>query len=215
MRSGAGTEADHRADERAAGYTVVLPPGWQQIPLRDGTGEAIRKIVGETLQQLPQGVSRDDLAPYRIELERRLESVASEARRRGGVQMYLPVAMRHGAPIAASFVVSEGSFGAPEGVEPEMAVSVAAAEGDGFTKVTVDGAPSLRLEQTAPADPARGVDYGSRRVDYVVPLPGQRDRWLIFAFSTLGGGDPDDQYARVLVELFDAIMSTLRWAQPQ
>jgi hypothetical protein len=201
-------------DARPTGYTVILPPGWQQIPLREGTREAIRKIVDETFLQPPRGVSRDELTRHRIDLERRLTSVADEARRRGGVHLYLPVALRHGAPIAASFVVSEGSFGSPEGVDPEMAVSIAASGDDGYSTVTVDGALGLRQERTAPADPDRGVEYGSRRVDYVVPLPGRGDRWLIIAFSTLGGGDPDDQYAKVLVELFDAIMSTLRWTQP-
>jgi hypothetical protein len=36
---------------------------------------------------------------------------------------------------------------------------------------------------------------------------------VVVAFSTLGGGDPDDQYAKILVELFDAIMSTFRWCR--
>jgi hypothetical protein len=56
-------------------------------------------------------------------------------------------------------------------------------------------------------------DYGSRRVDYIVPVPGEVDRWLVIAFSTIGGGDPDDNVARLLVELFDAMMATFRWAR--
>jgi hypothetical protein len=31
-------------------------------------------------------------------------------------------------------------------------------------------------------------------------------------FSTLGSGDPDGEYAKILVELFDAMMSTFRWS---
>jgi hypothetical protein len=49
-------------------------------------------------------------------------------------------------------------------------------------------------------------------VDYAVPVPGAAARWLLVAFSTLGAGDPDDQVARMLVQLFDAMMSTFRWA---
>jgi hypothetical protein len=45
-----------------------------------------------------------------------------------------------------------------------------------------------------------------------VPVPGEAGRWLLFAFSTLGAGDPGDEVARVLVQLFDAMMSTFRWA---
>ena len=78
--------------------------------------------------------------------------------------------------------------------------------------VNVDGVTAARSEQAAPPDPARGIEYGSRRVDYVVPVPGAPDRWLLAGFSTLGAGDPDDGLARMLVQLFDAIMSTFRWA---
>jgi hypothetical protein len=33
-------------------------------------------------------------------------------------------------------------------------------------------------------------------------------------FSTVGDGDPAGQFAGILVELFDAIMSTFRWTWP-
>jgi hypothetical protein len=42
-------------------------------------------------------------------------------------------------------------------------------------------------------------------------VPGADDRWLVFAFSALGVGDPGDALAGLLVTLFDAIMSTFRW----
>ncbi|MDR0344281.1 MAG: hypothetical protein LBI49_14455 [Nocardiopsaceae bacterium] len=203
---------------QAVGYRVVLPPGWSQIPVRSGTREAIKRIVDKTFAQPPDGVSRDQLTPYRIELERRLSAAAAQARRNGGVHLYLPVTLRHGAPIAASFVVSEGSLGSLEDISPDMVVSALAAEeaaagGDGDGTVTVDGVRSLRREHTAPQDPGQEeIGSGSRRVDYVIPVPGQQDRWLLIAFSTLGGGDPDDQFARILVDLFDAIMSTFQWS---
>lgn len=201
----------------AVGYRVVLPPGWHQIPLREGTSEAIKTIVARTFAQPPEGVSRDQLTPYRIELERRLSAAAGQARRNGGVHLYLPVTLRHGAAIAASFVVSEGSLGSLDDISPDMIVSALAAEeaaagSDGDRTVTVDGVRGLRREHTAPPDPGQEeIGSGSRRVDYVIPVPGQQDRWLLIAFSTLGGGDPDDQFARILVELFDAIMATFRW----
>jgi hypothetical protein len=34
---------------------------------------------------------------------------------------------------------------------------------------------------------------------------------MVITFSTLGDGDPSGQYAGLLAELFDAIMSTFRW----
>jgi hypothetical protein len=38
-------------------------------------------------------------------------------------------------------------------------------------------------------------------------------RWVAVYFSTLGGGNPDDQVAALLTTLFDAMMTTFRWAQ--
>jgi hypothetical protein len=59
-------------------------------------------------------------------------------------------------------------------------------------------------------DPAREVDHASRRVEYVLPVPGTADSRLVATFSTVGAGDPEDPAARVPCALFDAIMSTFR-----
>jgi hypothetical protein len=58
------------------------------------------------------------------------------------------------------------------------------------------------------------VEHGSRRVDYVLPVPADPDRWVVVSFSTLGSGDPNGELARLLVELFDAMMTTFRWRRP-
>lgn len=76
----------------------------------------------------------------------------------------------------------------------------------------MDGVAAVRIERTAAPDPDREIEFGSRRVDYVIPVPGQPEQWLIAAFSTLGSGDPDGEHARLLAGLFDAIMSTFGWA---
>ena len=196
----------------AAGYTLVLPPGWERIPARQGTDEAIRAILDAKFRELPPDLPRDQLAPYRAEIEGRLRRAAAQARKNGAIDLYLPVQLRDGLPVPASFVVSEGSI-PPAGIdEPEQIVSYLVTEGADSAAVTVDGVTGARSEQTAGPDPDQGVEYGSRRVDYAVPVPGDAGRWLLFVFSTLGAGDPDDQVARMLVQLFDAMMSTFRWA---
>jgi hypothetical protein len=55
------------------------------------------------------------------------------------------------------------------------------------------------------------VRVGSLRVDYVIPLPGSASRWVIVTFSTPGDGDADGEFARLLAQLFDAVMLTFRW----
>jgi hypothetical protein len=202
-----------------AGYTLVLPPGWRQIPVRQGTRKVIRQIVGDAFRDLPKRVSRDRVTPYRIELERRLTAAADNARRNGGTELYLPVEVVHGMMIAASFVVSEGSLSASPGSGPADVASCLVAgtrssqSDEGATSVAVDGALAIRAEHTAPPDQDSGAEYGSRHVDYTIAVPGSPERWLLFAFSALGAGDPDDKLAKLLAELFDAIMSTFRWTR--
>ncbi|MGH3866440.1 MAG: hypothetical protein ACRDQ4_09950 [Pseudonocardiaceae bacterium] len=48
----------------------------------------------------------------------------------------------------------------------------------------------------------------------MLPVPADPDRWVVVSFSTLGSGDPNDEHARLLVELFDAMMTTFRWRRP-
>jgi hypothetical protein len=196
---------------RTAGYTLVLPPGWEKIPARHGTDAAIKAILDARFRALPAKVPRDRLAPYRAEVEGRLRRAAAQARKNGAVDLYLPVELRNGLPVAASFIVSEGSIGSGGAAAPERIVSHLVDGAAGGSPVTVGGVTGARSEQAAPPDPDRGIDYGSRRVDYVVPVPGAVDRWLLVGFSTLGAGDPDDGLGRMLVQLFDAVMSTFRW----
>jgi hypothetical protein len=196
---------------QVTGYTVVLPPGWQRLPVRTDADKAIRAAVADALRAVPKNVPRDQLAPYRVELERRLRAMVASARKPGGLDLYLPVQPVHGVPIPASFVVSEGSLGAVDPVDPAQMVAYLATESVNGTAVTVDGSGAVRTEHTAGPEPTADLEVGSRRVDYMVPVPGEADRWLVVAFSTLGAGDPDDQIAAALVQLFDAIMSTFRW----
>ena len=194
-----------------AGYTLVLPPGWERIPARQGAEDAIKAILDAKFRDLPPDLPRDKLAPYRAEIEGKLRQAARQARKNGAIDLYLPVQLRGGLPVPASFVVSEGAIPTAGAGEPEQIVSYLVTEGAG-AQVTMDGVAAARSEHTAGPDPDQGIEYGSRRVDYTVPVPGQAGRWLLFAFSTLGAGDPGDQVARMLVQLFDAMMSTFRWA---
>jgi hypothetical protein len=195
------------------GYTVVLPPGWCRVPVRQGSAKAIRAAVDEAIRSVPGNVPRDRVAPYRVELEGRLRAMVATARSRGGIDMYLPAAPMHGLPVAASFIVAEGTVGAPgPDHDPVHLVTYLATEEAGSAPVTVDGAPAVRREHTALPEQAAEVDAGTRRVDYIIPMPGGQGRWLIAAFSTMGGGDPGDELSGVLVQLFDAIMSTFRWS---
>ena len=158
--------------------------------------------------------------------------MAMQARSAGGVDLYLPIEDSHGVTITASFVVSQVTLPAPPAPDPatpdpqaelldaeqvdtaQFVSYLTSADGD-ITPVVVADATAARKESVAAADPARQIPYGSRRVDYMLPVPGQSRGMLLVAFSTIGDGDPEGQFAKLLVELFDAIMTTFRWAKDQ
>lgn len=198
------------------GYRLVLPPGWARIPLREDTDAAITAILDDSLAQLGDNLPREKINPLRAELTKRLREQAQVARENEGIDLYLPVARRGGKTIGASFVVGLMRFDSVESPDAEDVLFALAARSDDARMASVDSAPAVRTEEVAAQSAQFAVDqqqYGSRRVTYVVAVPGELDTWLSSSFSTIGDGDPDGEVAHVLVELFDAIMSTWRWVE--
>lgn len=206
----------------ASGYTLVLPTGWRRVPVRHGTAPAIRGVVNEVLRRNSTGVSRDKLTPFRIDLERRLSDMAKRARSAGGIDLYLPIEYTHGVTITASFVVSQIALPDPPAEVAEAGQADAArlvayltSDAGDASAAEIAGADAARKESVAAADPEQQLPYGSRRVDYLVPVPGHSCGMLVVAFSTIGDGDPEGKFAKLLVGLFDAIMTTFRWTTNQ
>ncbi len=193
-----------------AGYSLVLPPGWARIPLRHGTEQAITSILNRSFAGLP----RDQVASLRRELQLRLRNLTGKARESSGLDLYLPVDRMHGITATASFVVAEVSFGSVQPVDPALLVARLVGTSEQTHPVDVAGVVGTRTEHVAAPDAEHGVEYASRRVDYVLPVPEDPDRWVIVSFGTLGMGDPSDELAVLLVELFDAVMTTFRWRRP-
>src|ERR1039457_1535078 len=149
----------------ATGYSVVLPPGWRKIPLRTGTEKAIRAVVREAFTRLPRDAPPDKVGPHRLQLERTLTRMVRDARGKGGIDLYLPAGPVYGAPLAASFIVSELSLGP---ADPASIAAMLEAEDDAMKAVTMDGADGLRAERTAAPAPEHDVDFASRRLASVV-----------------------------------------------
>jgi hypothetical protein len=190
---------------------MVLPGGWRRIPVLHGTKRAITDILDEVFGRLPRNLPPDKIMPYRLELERRLHGMVRQARSQGALDLYLPVEYVHGVAVPASFIVSRGMPGGGELLDASQIVATMAAESADASPATVDGVTGVRLDRIAEPDPTQGMAATSRRVDYVLPVPGIPGDWLVIAFSTLGDGRPEGQFTQLLVELFDAIVSTFRW----
>lgn len=193
--------------DQTAGYTLVLPPGWVRIPLRSGTDAAIGRMLDRSFE----GVSRDEVAAARRRLQQQLREMAAAARERNGLDLYLPTERMHGFTVAASFAVAEVAFDELASVDPALMVTTLVAEASTSQVVVVDGSPSARAEVVEPPEPGAVHEFGARRVHYVIAVPDESDRWVVVTFSTIGQGKPTDALADLLVELFDAIMTTFRW----
>ncbi|MEJ8649429.1 hypothetical protein WKI65_15345 [Streptomyces sp. MS1.AVA.3] len=194
------------------GYTLIIPPGWARIPLREGTKEALARIFFTHLDKVPDGVARDDAMRLRLELRRELQKKARAARRNGGLDLYLPVRPRGSTLVSASIIVSELPIGGAEGSQRAHVLrQIAATASEGVTTVEVDGMTAVRRESRVAADSSREFDVDTRRVEYVMPVAGTSGQWLSISFSTPGDGNPDSELTDVLVELFDAVVGTFKW----
>ncbi|MGW2020567.1 hypothetical protein [Streptomyces decoyicus] len=206
------------------GYELVLPPGWVRIPLREGTKEALEKVLFSHMGQVPEGIPRDDAMRFRLDMRRQIEKQARAARRNGGLDLYLPVHPRGGIFLMASFIVAEMPIGQDRAAPPEAVLAQLANEGgpDGSaTEVEVAGVPALRRSYRSAPDPAKlrsapeavqQTALPARRVEYVIPVADGHGRWISINFSTPGDGDLDSEFTGVLVELFDAVVGTFKWS---
>jgi hypothetical protein len=199
----------------ATGYRLALPPGWVQVPVRDARADTAHQVIATAFRRPPEGVPRDRFTQTRIELERRLAKMIADARRNGGLELFLAFGHAYDTPVPASFLVAEGTLGEISAEDPLAVVTMLAADAKASRLTALDGAPAVRCESVHGPDPDKDEGYPSLRVDYTVAVPGEEGRWLVITFSTLGSGDPAGEYVRLLAELFDAIISTFRWTSAQ
>jgi hypothetical protein len=190
----------------ATEYRLVLPPGWVRLPVQRGTDEAIKRAVDDVLKaDLP----RDAAVAFNVQVQGRLRRALARARSVGALDVYVPLAGMHGLAIPASFVVTEILDIAADTSERGL---LELADQPGSTMVRVDGRAAVRTDEIRPpdADETDTEGLSARRVSYLLPAPGG-ESWLVLTFSTIGDGEPGGEFAGVLVELFDAIISTFRW----
>jgi hypothetical protein len=195
------------------GYTLVPPPGWDMIPLREGTNEAIKRIVDNSVDELPDDIPRDDLTRARMELIKRLKRVARQARETRAMDLHLPVERVDGMALPASFIVSEPLTAPAVGLDSGLILSSLRPDASQSEEVTIDGAAGFRVDGVAQPDADRDIEFASRRVEYILQIPNSAPpKWLTVSFSTIADGRPDSELSDILADLFDAVMTTFRWS---
>lgn len=197
-------------------YRLALPHPWQRIPLGTGTKERIADIITASIERLPPEIPPDQVAQARIRMEGRLLNQLREAEQNGTIDYYLPTDLMHGVLITASFTVSAiiPDASAPEGITGQVLANLLSSR-EGVRPVTVSDTVWARSEEVIDrkADQTIADDARARKVEYITAAPSDQRRWIIVTFTTLGDGDLDSPFTALMVDLFDAIMSTWRWQE--
>jgi hypothetical protein len=196
-------------------YSIVQIPGWETLSLHPRDHGALERRLDELAHgSVPAEVPRDTATPFRKEVRKELARVTEQAQAAGAGLLALPVEKADGAAIPASYTVSEWRDPEPDDTAPLAVLEAIAAASAASTEIVdVDGQPALREETVESADPEAEplATHAGRRVTYTVSAPDSQHSWVIFTFITLGDGNPDGPLAHLLVELFDAHLTTLRW----
>lgn len=195
-------------------YRLALPHPWRQVPLDQRMPAAVDEIVATAVGRIPGDVPPDQVAQARIKLQGLLTHQLRSAQDQGGVDYYLPTDLMHGVQVNSSFVVSAiiPDASAPDGMTGRVLTALIAST-EGATPVDVGDTVWVRTASVVETRPDELVTdtARARKVEYMTAVPGDERRWMIVSFTTFGDGDPEGELADLMVELFDAIMSTWRW----
>lgn len=198
-------------------YSIVDIPGWENLSLNAADrADLERRIEGLAAASVPDEVPRDTATPFRQEVKKHLTRLVDQARAAGAGLICLPTQRMGDLAVPASYTVSEWRDSDGDEASPTTLLkSLAESSSAEVTLVDVDGQPALREEDIEEADPEADplATHAGRRVTYTVSAPDDPRGWVVFSFVTLGDGDPNGALADLLVDLFDAQLTTLRWRE--
>jgi hypothetical protein len=194
-------------------FNLIVPEGWVHIPTTPGLSRVREQTVNAVVRQaLPDSLPRDKAGPYRRMLRRQLLEATDQAERQGARAVLLPVREMHGARLPGTLVltVTEDTDESPP--DPRLVLGAVLADaGPNGTALEIGGCPAARVQSV--------IDSGdikrkapSVRVNYIVSAPEAPGVWGMLTFTVLTDGDVDAEPVQAVVLLFDAVVSTLRWA---
>ncbi|RBY76937.1 hypothetical protein DQ239_12160 [Blastococcus sp. TF02-09] len=178
-------------------YELVVPDGWWAVDLGSGRW---RQQIAALVDSQWRGI--DDAPHLKAEARAELERQASRAAGAGGLQLFLSVGTLAGVPLSASLLVSSVPLDSP--AELAALARRRRDEGAQVTDVLLPAGPALRARWRQESE--QEDQPATTCLDLHVPVP-QHPRALVLQFRT-----PMEPLADALVEVFDAVATTLRWS---
>lgn len=203
--------SDRDVTRAARGYRIALVPPWTRINLGPQARDQVQALVDRVAElHTPQEVPPDQVGPKKRAAVEAMMAQVDAAREHGGIDLYVPLGDLHGYVVQAAFTVSQ--------VVPSTTIDTDEVPGILRSLLTDPSAEPVtiadtvwvrRLRHVAAAD---DVAAPSRRVDYVTALPGSARHWIVASYATSSAPITDgDAGSDLLIELFDATMTTWRW----
>jgi hypothetical protein len=193
-------------------FSLIIPGGWVHIPTTPGLAQVRERSINAIVRQaLPDTLPRDKAGPWRRMLRKDLTEATDEAERQGARGLVLPVQEMHGMRLPGSLLLSViEDPGDPQDPMQVLSEIVADAGPDGMA-LEVGGCPAARVSKIVDSDRIKRK-APSVRVNYLVAAPDAPGVWGVLTFTVLSDGDVDADPVQAIVLLFDAVVSTLRWA---
>jgi hypothetical protein len=193
-------------------FNLIIPNGWVHIPTAPEFGRVRARAIDAIVRQaLPDTLPRDKAGPWRRILRKDLTEATDEAERQGARGLVLPVQEMHGMRLPGTLLLSVlEDPGDPQDPVQALSEIVADAGADGMT-LEIGGCPAARISKIIESDRIKRK-APSVRVNYLVSAPDAPGVWGVLTFTVLTDGDVDADPVQAIVLLFDAVVSTLRWA---
>ncbi|GLY00716.1 RICIN domain-containing protein [Actinoplanes sp. NBRC 101535] len=185
-------------------FELIVPDGWAEVPVTPASaGDRPRLIDGLVRAALPADLPEDKAATWQKALRREVTAAADEAARNQARTVLLPVPGFDGTRLPGSLFVSVVE-NVEENTAPEqLFASVLAGAGDDGSYLEIAGAQAIRVATTAGAE-------RSQQVRYYIAHPSVAGAYGLVTFTVAGGDE-----AEVTVQMFDAVVGTLRWEEPE
>ena len=195
-------------------FELIIPPGWVQIPTTADTARLRRRIIDDLIRHyVPESLPRDKVGPHRKMLRAELVKATDEAARQNCRSVLLPMQEFAGFRLPGSLLVTVVDNEEQTKAEDSqrLLAELLADAGDDGMYLEIGGAPAVRVAAVMDSDRIKRK-APSWRVSYYVSNPDAPGVWGLLTFVVLTDGDVDAEPVQAVMLLFDAVVSTLKWA---